>query len=108
MIGHVEVDELKELLDSNPKAVLVDVREIAEFKDMRAPRAQLVPLSEFTPDKVAAIAPDRSAPVYLICRSGARSMRAAQILEHAGYSNLFNVEGGTLAWVHAGYEAAKG
>jgi rhodanese-related sulfurtransferase len=102
------VTELKKVLDNDPEAILVDVREVAEFTEIRAKRAQLVPLSQFSVDHVRQLAPDLSVPIYLICRSGARSMRAAQILEQAGYSNLVNIEGGTNAWAYNGFEVAHG
>lgn len=108
MITQMSVTELKKILDNNPDAVLVDVREVAEFREIRAKRAQLVPLSQFSVEQVQRLAPDKKVPVYLICRSGARSMRAAQILEQAGYSDLVNIEGGTNAWAYNGYEVAHG
>ena len=37
---------------------------------------------------------DTSAPLYFICRSGARSRSAAQALTAAGYGKCFNVAGG--------------
>ena len=42
--------------------------------------------------------------VFLICRSGKRSMTAAQKLEEEGFEDLVNVAGGTLAWVEAGLD----
>jgi rhodanese-related sulfurtransferase len=108
MVKQMTVGELKKVLDADPKALLIDVRELAEFREVRAARAQLLALSEFSPDKVAKLASDKEAPIYLICRSGARSMRAAEALEQAGYSNLNNIEGGTQAWVSSGYETSRG
>jgi len=109
MISQIEVADLKSILDQEPGAILIDVREEAEFKEVRAPRAQLLALSEFDPailsDKMG-IPKDQA--VYLICRSGGRSMRAAQLLEEAGYKNLINIAGGTTAWVHCGFDTKNG
>ena len=45
---------------------------------------------------------DRSAPLILYCRSGRMSAIAADALSQLGFSNLFNLEGGMIAWEQAG------
>ncbi len=109
MIRQMEVEELKTILDKDAKAVLIDVREEGEFKDVRAPRAQLIPLSAFDPSEVS---DDMKIPkeqtIYIICKSGGRSMRAAQLLEESGYKDLVNISGGTTAWVQSGFETKNG
>ena len=47
-------------------------------------------------------------PVYLICRSGSRGKQACEKLLSAGYENVVNVEGGTLAWEKAGLPVRRG
>ncbi len=76
---------------------IVDVREPDEYVGPlgHIAGAALVPLST-VPE--AAAAWDRDQPVLLICRSGARSGRAAAFLAAQGYRNLFNLTGGMLAW----------
>ncbi len=109
MIKQMEVTELKKILEKDAKAVLIDVREEAEFKEVRAPRAQLLALSAFDPADVSdemKIPKDQT--IYIICRSGGRSMRAAQLLEEVGYKDLVNIAGGTMAWVHNGFETKNG
>ena len=44
----------------------------------------------------------RDRQVLLICRSGNRSRTAAQTLRGAGYTDLVNVSGGTMAWMRQG------
>ncbi len=46
--------------------------------------------------------------VYLICKSGGRSMRAAEMLEETGYKDIVNIAGGTTAWVQNGYDTKNG
>ncbi len=76
---------------------LIDVREPDEFVGPlgHVPGAELVPLSTVVE---AAAAWDREAPILLICRSGARSARAATALAGMGFPNLFNLVGGMIAW----------
>ncbi|WP_224250012.1 rhodanese-like domain-containing protein [Hyalangium gracile] len=74
----------------------IDVREPAEFDGMlgRLPRSELVPLATLPG---AAMAWPRDVPLLLICRSGARSMKAARMLAGQGFTALYNLEGGMLA-----------
>lgn len=74
-----------------PDAVLLDVRTPSEFAGGHIPGAVNVPLQEL--DRVAAVVPDGSTPVFAYCRSGARSAQAAAMLEQAGYKNVRNIGG---------------
>jgi rhodanese-related sulfurtransferase len=95
-VPEIQVGELEGLLSGG--APLFDVRQPDEFAEARVPGAVLVPLGE------VADALDRfptGRPVYVICRSGARSMKAAEFLRANGVDAV-NVEGGTMAWVTSG------
>lgn len=84
-----------------PSARRIDVREPREFDDIlgRLPGAELVPLATL----LDAAAPwPREVPLLLICRSGARSMKAARLLAEQGFTALYNLEGGMLAVNEAG------
>lgn len=85
-------------------SALVDVREPDEFAEVRAAAARLVPLGSIG-ERVEEF--PRGGTVYLICRSGARSMRACEALRSVGIDAV-NVAGGTLAWVEAGLPTASG
>jgi rhodanese-related sulfurtransferase len=79
-------------------ALVLDVREPYEFDEGHVAGTVLVPLAT-----VAARAGefDKSAPVYVFCRSGNRSLVAAQTLADAGYGDVRNVDGGMIAWASA-------
>ncbi|RLA17673.1 MAG: rhodanese-like domain-containing protein [Gammaproteobacteria bacterium] len=91
------------LLETNPDAVLIDVRTSAEIKFLGGPVGSVsVPWMEFPemkplPDFVENVRQQvgqTKAPLLLICRSGQRSMSAAKALAGAGFSELINVEEG--------------
>jgi len=86
-----------------PSARRIDVREPSEFDGIlgRLPGSELVPLATL-PDTAAAW--PRSGPLLLICRSGARSMKAARLLAELGFTSLYNLEGGMLAVNEAGLQ----
>ncbi len=82
-------------------APVLDVREDHEYAQAHVPGAQWIPLGDL-PARVAEV-PD-GATVYVICASGNRSKRGAEILEGAGRSAV-SVAGGTTGWVRAGHPA---
>jgi len=102
-VPEISVGELAAVLAAGP-AVLIDVRQPDEFAEARVPAARLVPLAE-VPLRLDEI-PDGET-VYLICRSGGRSLNAAQFLAQSG-REVVNVTGGTLAWIQGGHEVVSG
>ena len=88
-------------------ALLIDVREADEYAEGHAPGSVLIPLGQL-PSRLAELQASPDRPVALICRSGRRSARAAEILRQAGFSKVDNIEGGMNAWSAAGLPVLKG
>jgi rhodanese-related sulfurtransferase len=88
---------------------LIDVRSMMEFYEVHAVGALSAPLDTLNPKAIMeSRGAKASEPLYIICRSGGRSAQACQMFEKAGYSNVVNVEGGTLAWEQAGLAVNRG
>ncbi|HTN99369.1 MAG TPA: rhodanese-like domain-containing protein [Microthrixaceae bacterium] len=102
MISEVNVEELESLLDGG--AELFDVRMPDEFEQAHVPTARLIPLPSL-PERLGDFPDD--ATVYVICKSGGRSMKACEFLESQGYSAV-NVSGGTDAWIESGRATDSG
>lgn len=79
---------------------LVDVREDAEHAEGRIPGDRHVPLGRVASEAESL---DRERPVIFYCRSGARSLMAAQAFAGAGFE-AYSLAGGLLAWEAAGLE----
>lgn len=79
---------------------IIDVRTAEEYATGRVPGAQLMPLDRLTTFLEAL---PKQSDIYLICRSGMRSLHAASVLAGGGFTRLINIEGGTLEWIRAGY-----
>lgn len=88
-------------------ALLIDVREPDEYAQGHAPGSVLIPLGQLA-SRLAEIQSSQDKPVALICHSGRRSARAAEMLRQAGFSKVYNIEGGMLAWSAAGQPVLKG
>jgi rhodanese-related sulfurtransferase len=80
-------------------AFFLDVREPDEYEAARIPGAKLLPLSEFLGRYESELPKDKEIVIH--CRSGRRSLDAADYLNERGY-NAINVIGGILAWKEAG------
>lgn len=79
-----------------PKPRVIDVRQPEEFQGElgHIPNAELVPLAT-VPEKALEWRKDE--PLLLVCRSGGRSSRAAELLVGMGFERILNLEGGMLA-----------
>ena len=73
-------------------AILIDVRSVAEFNEGYLPGAINIPHTEVA-DKISTIAPDKSTPLYLYCRSGRRVDIAMKALKEIGYTDMTNLGG---------------
>lgn len=90
----ITVEELKRMQDNGEDFQLIDVREDFEYQQSNL-GGELIPLSGILieADKI-----DKEKPVVIMCRSGKRSAMAIMQLEQQGFTNLYNLQGGILAW----------
>lgn len=98
--------ELKSKMEKNGEVaniLVIDVREPREYEAGHIPQAQLLPL-RLVPRQGRDLPTDQE--VVLVCRSGRRSRLAAYILQDMGYTQIYNLTGGMLAWEAAGYPVA--
>jgi len=98
-VEQVPVERVKELLGDGIQ--FVDVRRVAEHANGHAPETINIPLDRLAND-FDRLDPER--PTYVICQSGYRSSLGTSILENAGFRSIYNVAGGTSAWMNAGLE----
>ncbi len=97
-----DVQAVKEMLDSERRFYLVDVREDNEWNAGHLPRAIHLGKGIIERDIETAI-PDLSAEIVLYCGGGYRSALAADHLQQMGYSNVWSMDGGIREWREAGY-----
>ncbi|HUP62797.1 MAG TPA: rhodanese-like domain-containing protein [Thermoanaerobaculia bacterium] len=97
-LEQIDVAELRSRLDD---VAVLDVRGPGEYRSGHVPRAMNVPLAELA-ERIDAL--DRSKPLAVICQSGYRSSAAASILQRSSFAALYNVVGGTSAWIASGFE----
>ena len=93
-------------LINREKAVVVDVREPAEFAAGHVTGAKNVPLGELEA-KLPGVMKNKTLPLILVCASGARSGRAAAIAKKLGYEQAQSLGGGLKAWKEANLPIEK-
>ncbi|HAF87839.1 MAG TPA: sulfurtransferase [Legionellales bacterium] len=98
----IDVNAFKEHITHHPDACIIDVREQAEWDTGHLKEAIHLPLANIA-EQITTIAADKSEPIYLYCKAGVRSLAAAQILINAGFTQVYSIEGGIMAWQKAHY-----
>ena len=99
-IAQMPVDELRHQLEAPGDLQVLDVRQPTEYNNGHVPRAINVPLAHLE-ERVSQL--DSSRPTAVICAGGYRSSAATSLLARRGFRQLFNVIGGTSAWIAAGH-----
>lgn len=94
-ISNITPSELKTWMDENRDFELIDVREPYE-REIASIGGRIIPKNEIQ-EQYESINKDK--PIVLYCRSGRRSLDAANTLSRLGLENLYNLEGGILGWI---------
>jgi rhodanese-related sulfurtransferase len=92
----VSIDDLADAI--NHGAYVLDVREQEEYDEAHVPGVVLIPLGELE-QRINEV--EDGSRVFVICRSGARSLKGADILEANGI-DCVSVAGGTMGWIDSG------
>ena len=87
--------EIKALLQREPKAVLLDVREPHEYDIVHIEGSTLIPLPEL---HLRTNELDTADTIVVYCHHGPRSQQAVKTLEHFGFKKLKHLHGGIDQW----------
>ncbi len=88
-------------LTTEKKAVIIDVRENDEWNDDHIAVAIHIPLKQLN-DHLSELQQYKDTAIIMQCQRGGRSAKALELLKSAGFSNVYNMEGGIVAWHKAG------
>lgn len=103
-IAQVSVTEAKNAIEENKEAQFIDVRTPEEYAGGHAVNAKNLPLDKL---EVELASLDKNQPVYVICQTGRRSQKGSEILQKAGFEEIYNLTGGTSEWIAAGLTTEK-
>lgn len=94
------------LLINREDAIVVDVRETAEWSAGHIPNARHIALGHLS-KHLSEIEKFKDKPVIVVCASGNRSSSGCGVLKKAGFGKVFNLAGGVHAWRDAGLPMTK-
>lgn len=88
-------------LYTKKKAVIIDVREDDEWNSQHIPNAIHIPLGQLT-KRLPELEQYKNSAIVTQCRTGKRSLQALKLLKSAGFTQVYNMEGGLMAWQKTG------
>ncbi len=91
LFNKADINKGVEEYKKTPGAVLIDVRTAEEFEEGHIPQAVNIPLQ--TIEETKEMYTIKDTPLFVYCRSGARSAQAAGYLEASGYTNIHDIGG---------------
>jgi rhodanese-related sulfurtransferase len=101
-VGNVRLTHLINRED----ATVLDIREAREMTGSKIIGSIHIPFSQLK-DRIGEIKADKSKPLVVYCARGQRSLMAGSTLKAAGFTQLFNLNGGFKAWSEAGLPVDK-
>jgi len=101
-VGVVEAVQLINRKD----AMVIDVRDTGEYEAGHITGARHVPEKQLT-ERLKELEKFKDRPLIVVCRSGARSSVAVQVLRRSGFNDSVNLRGGIGAWDQAGMPLEK-
>jgi phage shock protein E len=101
-VPSVSAEECKHAIDTNQSIVIVDVRTPQEYIRGNINGSINIPLDTIS-ENILKIIPEKDKKIFVYCLSGSRSIHAVEIMKKLGYTNVFDVSHGLLAWRIQGY-----
>jgi len=94
-------------LVNRDNALVVDLRPLADFDKGHIAGSKNVQMSQFDPESKQ-LAPAKSLPIVLVCKSGQTAGDAAKRLKKAGFEHIHVLDGGIGGWQQADLPLVKG
>lgn len=104
-VRNISAAEARTLLMQNDQLLVLDVRTLGEYRQVRLADAQLIPIDQLS-RRLGELPANR--PILLYCAVGYRSAEAANFLVQQGFSSVYNMYGGISAWQVRGYPVLRG
>ena len=95
---NISPQEFHDMITKDPKLQVVDVRTPQEFAAGHIKGAQNIDFRSPDFEKKIAKAVKKRKTVLVYCRSGKRSLNAMNLMVKNGFKDVYNMEGGILAW----------
>ncbi len=104
-IEQITIDQMNDVLKGD-SIQLLDVRTTEEYIESHLAKARNICITDDDFKEKAANL-NRDEPIYVYCKKGGRSAKAAKILQEMGFKKIYDMTGGILLWEEAGLETEK-
>lgn len=99
----VSAEKVQTLLQQPDNVLLIDVRTPKEFKEGHIENAQNIDfLAPTFQDNIKKLNIEK--PIIVYCRSGRRSAKSTKILQEAGFTEIYDLQGGIIKWEQEGFK----
>ncbi|KKM63034.1 hypothetical protein LCGC14_1515650 [marine sediment metagenome] len=89
--------------DKNSESLIIlDVRDTKDFNLGHLYDSILIPINELV-TRIGELEDHKTSEIIIYCKSGSRSQQASEILVEYGFTKVYKMEGGILAWIDADY-----
>lgn len=92
--------QARELLDNEKDCVMLDVRDEEEYITGHPTEAELLPVDCINEETAAEFIKTKDTPVIVYCRTGVRSLEAAEYLDSIGYTRVYDL-GSLIGWPYS-------
>jgi phage shock protein E len=107
--GEMAPKQLKEMIDTSKKVIVLDIREENQRAEGEIYAATTMAITRGNLEfEVTNKIKDKNAVIVTYCRGGSRGALAAQTLKKLGYVNATNLQGGLKGWAQLGYPIETG
>ena len=100
-IETMDADAFELKLQQTSAPQLVDARTADEFSEFHIAGAKNIDVNSEKFEQLISVL-DKGKPVFVYCKGGVRSLKAAGILETQGYKPIYNLSGGITEWIEKG------
>ena len=100
-IETMSAENFESKLQQTTAPQLIDVRTPDEFNEFHIAGALNIDVNGAGFEE-AITALNRAKPLFVYCRGGVRSMKAAEIMEREGFKTIYNLAGGITEWIEKG------
>jgi rhodanese-related sulfurtransferase len=96
-VPKISAEEVKQALDTKKNVTILDVRTQQEYAKAKIAGSLNLPVDQIA-EKITNVLPDKKQTIYVYCLSGSRSIHAVNTMKKLGYSDVYDMQNGLLAW----------
>lgn len=93
----MSAEEVQEAILAEENMTILDVRTPEEFSRSHIKNSINLPIDDLR-YQITSLIPDKKQKIYVYCFSGSRSVYAVELMVKLGYTNVFDMANGLLAW----------